>query len=125
MRASSALMGLSARNRFEEDATSNMAYDVMAGLRAQQKYIPSKYLYVARGSRLFELICNLPEYYPTRIELRLLCTHAKDIVRGFGDGDLVELGQRQIGHELPGSASVERLVNAAVVAKHVRLKMAP
>jgi L-histidine N-alpha-methyltransferase len=92
MRASSALMGLSARNRFEEDATSNMAYDVMAGLRAQQKYIPSKYLYDARGSRLFELICNLPEYYPTRIELRLLCTHAKDIVRGFGDGDLVELG---------------------------------
>ncbi len=92
MRASSALTGLTARSRFEEDATSTMAQDVLAGLRAEQKYIPSKYFYDARGSRLFELICNLPEYYPTRTEMRLLSTHAKDIVRGLGQGDLVELG---------------------------------
>ena len=72
MRASSALTGLTARNRFEEDATNTMAHDVLAGLRAEQKYIPSKYFYDARGSKLFERICNLPEYYPTRIELRLL-----------------------------------------------------
>ncbi len=92
MRASSALTGLTAPNRLEEDATNTMARDVLAGLRAQQKYIPSKYFYDARGSKLFELICNLPEYYPTRIELRLLCDHAKEIVRGIGHGDLVELG---------------------------------
>ncbi|MFA6221216.1 MAG: L-histidine N(alpha)-methyltransferase [Desulfomonilaceae bacterium] len=92
MRASSALTGLTAPNRLEEDATNTMACDVLAGLRAQQKYIPSKYFYDARGSKLFELICNLPEYYPTKIELRLLCDHAKEIVRGIGHGDLVELG---------------------------------
>jgi L-histidine Nalpha-methyltransferase len=92
MRASSAFMGLTARNRFEDDATNTMAQDVLAGLRAAQKYIPSKYFYDARGSQLFERICNLPEYYPTRTELRLLRTHAKDIVRGLGQGDLVELG---------------------------------
>ncbi len=69
MRASSALMGLTAPNRFEEDATNTMADEVLAGLKAQQKRIPSKYFYDARGSKLFELICNLPEYYPTRIEL--------------------------------------------------------
>ena len=45
MCASSALTGeLNARNRFEEDVTNTMSYDVLAGLRAQQKYIPSKYL---------------------------------------------------------------------------------
>jgi L-histidine N-alpha-methyltransferase len=92
MRASSALMGLTAPDRFEEDATNTMADEVLAGLKAQQKRIPSKYFYDARGSKLFELICNLPEYYPTRIELRLLCDHAKEIVRGIGHGDLVELG---------------------------------
>jgi L-histidine Nalpha-methyltransferase len=92
MRASSALMGLTAPNGFEEDATNTMAGEVLAGLKAQPKRIPSKYFYDARGSKLFELICNLPEYYPTRIELRLLCDHAKEIVREIGHGDLVELG---------------------------------
>ena len=85
---------LNARNRFEEDVTNTMSYDVLAGLRAQQKYIPSKYFYDARGSRLFELICNLPEYYPTRIELQILCAHAEDIVRGFRHGNIVESGLR-------------------------------
>lgn len=92
MRASPALTGLTARNRFAEDATDTMAHDVLTGLSAEKKYIPSKYFYDARGSRLFELICNLPEYYPTRTELKLLGTHAKDIVRGLAHGDLVELG---------------------------------
>ena len=87
-----ALTRLAARNLFEEDASNTVAHDVLAGLRAEQKYIPSKYFYDARGSHLFELICNLPEYYPTRTELRLLGTHARDIVRGFRNGDLVELG---------------------------------
>jgi L-histidine Nalpha-methyltransferase len=92
MHASSRVAGSPVRNRFEEDATQAMGQDVLKGLMADQKYIPSKYLYDARGSKLFEVICNLPEYYPTRTELRLLSTHAKDIVRGFGQGDLVELG---------------------------------
>lgn len=69
-----------------------MAQDVMNGLTTNQKYLPSKYFYDARGSRLFELICDLPEYYPTRTELRLLRTHAKDIVAGLRQCDLVELG---------------------------------
>ena len=92
MYASSALTESTARIRVEGDATYTMAQDVMKGLMADQKYIPSKYFYDARGSKLFEAICNLPEYYPTRTELRLLSTHAKDIVRGLHQGDLVELG---------------------------------
>jgi L-histidine Nalpha-methyltransferase len=92
MHASSALAESNIRNRFEEAVTDTMARDVLKGLMAHQKYIPSKYFYDARGSHLFEVICNLPEYYPTRTELRLLFTHAKDIVSGLGRGDLVELG---------------------------------
>jgi L-histidine N-alpha-methyltransferase len=92
MFASSALTESIARARFEEDATKTMARDILKGLTADEKYIPSKYFYDARGSKLFEAICNLPEYYPTRTELRLLSTHAKDIVRGLRQGDLVELG---------------------------------
>lgn len=92
MRASSALAKFAAGNRPEEDTASMMAQDVMNGLTTNQKYLPSKYFYDARGSRLFELICDLPEYYPTRTELRLLRTHAKDIVAGLRQCDLVELG---------------------------------
>ncbi|MFH1114032.1 MAG: L-histidine N(alpha)-methyltransferase [Pseudomonadota bacterium] len=66
--------------------------DVVTGLMSRQKYIPSKYLYDARGAKLFEAICGLSEYYPTRTELHLLRTHAEEIVRGLGNADLVELG---------------------------------
>ena len=92
MRSSSAQTGLAFKDRFEEGATNNIAHDVLVGLRSEQKYIPSKYFYDSRGSRLFEVICNLPEYYPTRTELVLLFSYATDIVRGFAHGDLVELG---------------------------------
>ncbi len=92
MRQSLALTGLTGRDLFEEDATSMEADDILEGFRAEQKHIPSKYFYDARGSRLFDLICNLPEYYPTRTEIRLLHKYAKEIVREFRQGDIVELG---------------------------------
>jgi uncharacterized SAM-dependent methyltransferase len=40
--------------------------EVIQGLTQTQKTLPAKYLYDARGSELFEQICDLPEYYPTR-----------------------------------------------------------
>ena len=62
------------------------------GLTAPQKYVPSKYFYDARGSRLFELICGLPEYYLTRTELSILKSSASEIMGSFAGGDIVELG---------------------------------
>jgi dimethylhistidine N-methyltransferase len=50
--------------------------DVLAGLALPQKRLPAKYFYDAVGSRLFERITELPEYYPTRTELGILRTHA-------------------------------------------------
>ena len=43
--------------------------DVIAGLSRPQKELPPKYFYDERGSALFDAICELPEYYPTRTEI--------------------------------------------------------
>src|SRR5438270_12725429 len=55
------------------------ADDVIAGLSMTPKSIPSKYFYDARGSRLFQQIMELPEYYLTRCELEILRTHGRQI----------------------------------------------
>jgi len=52
------------------------ARDMIAGLRMSPKSLPSKYFYDDEGSRLFDAICELPEYYPTRTEIGLLTAHA-------------------------------------------------
>jgi len=69
-----------------------LADDVLDGLTRPFKELPPKHFYDARGSELFERICELPEYYPTRTERALLETHAADIVAHTGAGELVELG---------------------------------
>src|SRR5258708_5938551 len=71
-----------------------LANDVIAGLsQAGQKELPSKYLYDAVGSRLFDVITELPEYGLTRAEERILNRHARDIVRRLPENLAVaELG---------------------------------
>jgi dimethylhistidine N-methyltransferase len=67
--------------------------DALSGLRQRPKTLPCKYLYDAEGSKLFEKICALPEYYPTRTELRILRTHAGEMARCLGeDVLLIEYG---------------------------------
>ena len=69
-----------------------LANDVLDGLTRPFKELPPKHFYDARGSELFEQICELPEYYPTRTEVGILATCARDIVARTGAGELVELG---------------------------------
>jgi L-histidine N-alpha-methyltransferase len=71
---------------------SDIADDIRKGLTSPQKTIPSKYFYDARGSKLFEDICRLPEYYLTRVELSILRTIAPTFAQTFRHIDLVELG---------------------------------
>ena len=67
--------------------------DVIAGLSLPQKALPPKYFYDARGSRLFEAICRLKEYYPTRAELALTRAHIGEIARFVrAHGTLIEYG---------------------------------
>ena len=74
------------------DLRAAMEADVRAGLTAVPKQIPPVYFYDDRGSRLFDEITRLPEYYPTRAERAILEAHAKDMVESAGADVLVELG---------------------------------
>ena len=66
--------------------------DVIQGLSRTPKTLPPKYFYDERGSQLFEQICELPEYYPTRTEALILCQYAAEIAQITGACELVELG---------------------------------
>ncbi|HEX4160321.1 MAG TPA: ergothioneine biosynthesis protein EgtB [Rhizomicrobium sp.] len=67
--------------------------DVWSGLSRSPKQISSKYFYDAEGSRLYEQICELPEYYPTRTETRLLKQVVPELHRNVTPGTaLVEFG---------------------------------
>ncbi len=69
------------------------AADLHAALARTPKAISPKYFYDEAGSRLFEQICELPEYYPTRTERSLLQAHAADMAAQFGPQvQLVEYG---------------------------------
>ena len=67
--------------------------ELLAGLSATQAFTSPKYLYDALGSKLFEAICELPEYYPTRTEALIFNTHAGAIAQAIGGGStLIDLG---------------------------------
>jgi len=74
------------------DLRAAMEADVRAGLTSTPKQVPPVYFYDDRGSRLFDEITRLPEYYPTRAERAILEAHAKDMVESAGADVLVELG---------------------------------
>ena len=69
-----------------------LADDVLDGLTRPFKELPPKHFYDARGAELFDRICDLPEYYPTRTERSILEAQAGDIVELTGAAEIVELG---------------------------------
>jgi len=83
--------------RFEyldlQPSTGSFLNDVIAGLSAEHKALPPKYFYDARGSVLFDAICELPEYYPTRTELAILQSTSSEIAERAGRrGAIIEYG---------------------------------
>ena len=76
-----------------EPSTQEFRDAVLTGLGGAQKTLPCKFFYDAEGSRLFDQICELPEYYPTRTELTLLADQADAIADLIGPrARLVEFG---------------------------------
>jgi len=74
-------------------APADMRAEVLAGLALPRKSIPPKYFYDARGCELFDAICRLPEYYPTRTELAIMRAHAPAMAAALGPGcALIEIG---------------------------------
>lgn len=93
--ASSPLLGqrLTIEHLIDKRAISETGgTDAIAGLTQTPKTLPPKYFYDDRGSELFEQICELPEYYPTRTEAAILQEFASEIARMTGPSELVELG---------------------------------
>lgn len=91
--------------------TEQFANDVETGLSNRQKSIPSVYFYDRRGSELFEDICDLTEYYPTRTEASILKEFAPQIASGLTDKiQLIELGS--------GSSVKTRLLLEAFMGKN-------
>ncbi len=101
-----------------EDRRAAFARDVRAGLTATPRHLSCRYFYDATGSRLFEAICDLPEYYLTRAEREILQEHSPAIAATCPRGTvLVELGS--------GSAAKTRLLIDALLKRHGRLLYVP
>jgi dimethylhistidine N-methyltransferase len=74
-------------------ASAHDPAELHAGLLAEHAWISPKFLYDALGSKLFEAICELPEYYPTRTEAAIFARYGADIARAAGAGaTVVDLG---------------------------------
>jgi L-histidine Nalpha-methyltransferase len=115
--------------------------DVCEGLARVQKTLPCKYLYDARGSALFDRICELDEYYPTRTELGILRRHADAMAAAlgprcllieYGSGssvktDLLRERLESPAAYVPVDISREHLLRAAaaLAARHRRLRVLP
>jgi L-histidine N-alpha-methyltransferase len=79
-------------SHLDQASERSLANDVLDGLTRPFKEIPPKHFYDRRGSELFERICELEAYYPTRAEKEILSERAGEIVEITGAGELVELG---------------------------------
>ena len=67
--------------------------ELLAGLEAKHAFASPKFLYDALGSRLFDAITELPEYYPTRTEAAIFAAHSADMATRIPAGaTLVDLG---------------------------------
>ncbi|WP_205699300.1 L-histidine N(alpha)-methyltransferase [Conexibacter sp. SYSU D00693] len=94
------------RQLLGRDDERALADDALDGLTQPFKELAPKHLYDARGAELFDAICDLPEYYPTRAERRLLEVHSATIARRTAATELVELGS--------GTAAKSRLLLRAM-----------
>jgi L-histidine N-alpha-methyltransferase len=107
-----------------EDRT--LAEDVLDGLTRPFKELPPKHFYDERGAELFDRICELPEYYPTRAERAILEERAEDIAELTGACELVELGSgtaaktRVLLDALRAAGTLERYVPVDVTESMVR-----
>ncbi|HET6726382.1 MAG TPA: L-histidine N(alpha)-methyltransferase [Gammaproteobacteria bacterium] len=106
---------------------TDLKADVLYGLRQPQKWISSMYFYDERGSQLFDEICELPEYYPTRTEIGIMENDADEmgellgpnvLLVEFGSGSSIKIRLllehlHRIAAYVPVEISREHLMNSA------------
>jgi L-histidine N-alpha-methyltransferase len=99
------------------DGASTLASDVRSGFSAAPKRLAPKHFYDDVGSRLFDAICDTPEYYQTRTEHALLQSVARDVIATTRPTDLVELGS--------GAARKTRVLLDAIASAGLRCRYVP
>jgi L-histidine Nalpha-methyltransferase len=104
----------------------SLAEDVLDGLTRPFKELPPKHFYDARGAELFDRICELPEYYPTRAERSILERNADELAALTVAAELVELGSgtasktRVLLDALHGAGMLQRYIPVDVTESMVR-----
>jgi len=102
----------------QRNGHAEFSQDIREGLSSRPKHLFPKYLYDELGSRLFEAICEVDEYYLTRAEDEILKTHAEEIVARISNCDtVIELGS--------GSAEKTRSIIEALMPKRNELLFIP
>lgn len=105
-------------------ADSAFGRALLQGLAQTPHTIAPKFFYDERGSRLFDRICALEEYYPTRCEMAILATHAREIAHHIGaQADLIEFGAgslRKIRLLLDALDAPARFVPIDISAEHLQ-----
>lgn len=102
---------------------SEFIRDVTEGLLKEQKQLNPKYFYDERGSRLFDEICDLEEYYPTNTEIDILIDHAGDLAGHLSsDNSLIEFGSgssAKIDHILEHNPGIRRYMPLDISREHL------
>lgn len=102
---------------------SDFARELLAGLAHRPRRIAPKFFYDREGSALFDRICELPEYYPTRTELALLCARAGEMAECIGpDAEIIEFGagsSRKIRVLLGALRRPRRFIPIDISAEHL------
>jgi L-histidine N-alpha-methyltransferase len=112
-----------------EDLAVGLAADVEAGLTSRPKHLSPKWLYDPRGCDLFEQICELPEYYPTRAETSILVARRAELAELTRARTLIELGSgasdktRLLLDALAAGGSLERFVGFDVAEPTLRTSL--
>jgi L-histidine Nalpha-methyltransferase len=105
-----------------DDLDRTLRSDVITGLTARPKWLPPKWFYDARGSELFELITELPEYYPTRAERQILADRAPEIARLTRARALLELGS---GYSTKTRLLLDALTAGGTLESYVPMDVSP
>jgi L-histidine Nalpha-methyltransferase len=103
-------------SHLDEAQERSLAEDVLDGLTRPLKELPPKHFYDARGAELFDQICELPEYYPTRTERSILEQRAGELAELTGAVELVELGS---GTAAKTRVLLDALYEAGTLSRYV------
>jgi L-histidine Nalpha-methyltransferase len=109
-------MSVHVDSRLDEAQERTLAEDVLDGLTRPFKELPPKHFYDARGSELFEQICDLPEYYPTRTERSILEANAAQMAAVTGAREVVELGA---GYATKTRVLLDALADAGTLERYL------